>query len=84
MAEATLFRVTEEERRIAWELSTQHYYDILADERAEGREEGKAIGLEKGIHKKALETAKNLLDMNFPIGTISKATGLSEAEITQL
>ena len=84
MAEATLFKVTEEERRIAWELSTQHYYDILADERAEGREEGEAIGLEKGIHQKALETAKNLLDMNFPIGTISKATGLSEAEITQL
>ena len=84
MAEATLFKVTEEERRIAWELSTQHYYDILADERAEGREEGEAVGLEKGIHKKALETAKNLLDMNFPIGTISKATGLSEAEITQL
>ena len=84
MAEATLFKVTEEERRIAWELSTQHYYDILADERAEGREEGEAIGLEKGIHQKALETAKNLLDMNFPIGTIRKATGLSEAEITQL
>ena len=84
MAEATLFKVTEEERRIAWELSTQHYYDILADERAEGREEGEAIGFEKGIHQKALETAKNLLDMNFPIGTISKATGLSEAEITQL
>ncbi|MGP1601733.1 PD-(D/E)XK nuclease family transposase [Treponema sp.] len=84
MAEATLFKVTEEERRIAWELSTQHYYDILADERAEGREEGEAVGLEKGIHQKALETAKNLLDMNFPIGTISKATGLSEAEITQL
>ena len=84
MAEATLFKVTEEERRIAWELSTQHYYDILADERAEAREEGEAVGLEKGIHQKALETAKNLLDMNFPIGTISKATGLSEAEITQL
>ena len=58
MAEATLFKVTEEERRIAWELSTQHYYDILADERAEGREEGEAVGLEKGIHQKALETAK--------------------------
>lgn len=84
MAEATLFKVTEEERRIAWELSTQHYYDILADERAEGREEGEAIGVEKGLHQKAVETAKNLLDMNFPVGTISKATGLSEAEIAQL
>ena len=84
MAEATLFKVTEEERRIAWELSTQHYYDILADERAEGREEGEAIGLEKGLHQKAVETAKNLLDMNFPVGTISKATGLSEAEIARL
>ena len=92
MAEATLFKVTEEERRIAWELSTQHYYDILADERAEGREEGEVIGFDRGrkdgltegAYQKALETAKNLLDMNFPIGTISKATGLSEAEITQL
>ena len=92
MAEATLFKVTEEERRIAWELSTQHYYDILADERVEGREEGEAVGFDRGrkdgltegAYQKALETAKNLLDMNFPIGTISKATGLSEAEITQL
>jgi len=45
---------------------------------------GYTKGLEAGITQGAHQTAKNLLDMDFPIGTISKATGLSEAEIAQL
>ncbi|MGI5174275.1 Rpn family recombination-promoting nuclease/putative transposase [Treponema sp. OMZ 840] len=88
MAEATLFKVTEEERRIARELSEQYYYDTLADERAEGREEGEAIGLEKGLfqgaRQKALETAKNLLDMGLSLENIVKATGLTREEIEKL
>lgn len=80
MAEATLFRVTEEERRIARELSEQYYYDTLADERAEGREEGKAIGRAEGLQQKAVETARLMRLENLGINLISKVTGLSEAE----
>ncbi|WP_428768445.1 hypothetical protein V1L52_07590 [Treponema sp. HNW] len=84
MAEATLCRVTEEERRIARELSTQHYYDILADERAEGREEGKAIGRAEGARQKALETARILKQLGDSSQKIVQVTGLSEAEIEKL
>ena len=72
MAEATLFKVTEEERRIAWELSTQHYYDILADERAEGAYQNK------------LETAAALKRLGVALDTIAAGTGLSRVEIEKL
>ena len=92
MAEATLFKVTEEERRIAWELSTQHYYDILADERVEGREEGEAVGFDRGrkdgltegAYQKALETARILNQLGDSSQKIIQVTGLSEAEIAEL
>ena len=76
MAEATLFRVTEEERRIARELSEQYYYDPLADKRAEGKEEG--------AYKTKLETAATMKALNYPLDDIHKITGLSEAEIVKL
>ena len=38
----------------------------------------------KEKRKSLLETAKNLLDMNIPITSIIKATGLSEKEIVKL
>ena len=78
MAEATLFKVTEEERRIAWELSTQHYYDILADERAEGREEGEAIGLEKGARQSKLETAAVMKNRGYAPDEICSITGITK------
>ena len=45
----------------------------MADMRREGFEEGLSIGLERGVHQKALETARKLL-----------ARGDSPAEITDL
>lgn len=39
---------------------------------------------EKGERKKAIEIAKNLLEMGMPIGSIMKATGLSQEEIAKL
>ncbi|MGP1602550.1 PD-(D/E)XK nuclease family transposase [Treponema sp.] len=78
MAEATLFKVTEEERRIAWELSTQHYYDILADERAEGREEGETIGLEKGARQSKLETAAVMKNRGYDPDEICSITGITK------
>ena len=53
-----------------------------------GIEKGKMEGIKKGIEKGKMEgilaTAKNLLNMGFPIESIAKATGLSPAEIEKL
>ena len=38
---------------------------------------------EKGKKDKAIEIAKNLLEMGMPIGSIMKATGLSQEEIAK-
>ena len=51
---------------------------------AEGLAEGEALGLEKGEKNKAIEIAKNLLDLNISISDIIKATGLTEEEILAL
>ena len=48
--------------------------------RAEGREEGRA----EGERAKAIEIAKQLLAMHLPVESITKATGLSSADITAL
>ena len=62
----------------------------------EGSQLGEKIGFERGIRKgrrdgiaagsyqKARETAKILSDMRLGIEVITKATGLSEAEIKKL
>ena len=80
MAEATLFRVTDEERRMAIELSDEKYRMYVEDERTAARREG----LAEGSHQKALETAKNLLDIGLSIENIAKTTGLSREEIEKL
>ena len=41
-------------------------------------------GLEKGMEKKAKETARKMLEDGLPIENISKYTGLSEKEIRTL
>jgi len=84
MAEATLFRVTDEERRMAIELSDEKYRMYVEDERSEARREGLAEGLAEGSHQKALETARNLLDMGLSPKNIARATGLDIKEIEQL
>ena len=84
MAEATLFRVTDEERRMAIELSDEKYRMYVEDERSAARREGLAEGLAEGSHQKALETARNLLDMGLSPKNIARATGLDIKEIEQL
>ncbi|MGI5064759.1 hypothetical protein H0R89_01610 [Treponema putidum] len=84
MAEATLFRVTDEERRMAIELSNEKYRMYVEDERSEARREGLEEGRAEGSHQKALETARNLLDMGLSPNNIAKATSLSVKEIEQL
>ena len=47
-------------------------------------EEATAAGIEKGSQEKALENAKNALELGLDIKTISKITGLSMEEIEKL
>jgi len=96
MAEATLFRVTDEERRMAIELSDEKYRMYVEDERsaarreglAEGQEKGRSIGLAEGraegSHQKAIETAKIMKNMNYPLEDIYTITGLSKEEVGKL
>ena len=100
MAEATLFRVTDEERRMAIELSDEKYRMYVEDERSEARREGRAASLAEGQEKgrciglaegraegsrqAKVETAKNLLDIGLSIENIAKTTGLSREEIEKL
>jgi predicted transposase/invertase (TIGR01784 family) len=49
-----------------------------------GREEGEAIGLEKGEHKKALTIAQKLLQKGMSIENVSDATGLIHEQITEI
>ncbi len=46
----------------------------------DARYEGEQIGLQKG----RIEVARNLLQDNMPVASVSKATGLSLAEIERL
>ena len=52
------------------------------------REESLRIGIQKGFsdgaYQKALETAKNLLEMGFAIEAIVRATGLSREEVESI
>ena len=76
MAEATLFRVTDEERRMAIELSDEKYRMYVEDERSAARREGS--------RQKAIETAKIMKNMNYPLEDIYKITGLSKEEVGKL
>ena len=51
---------------------------------AQGRSEGLQVGIAQGSYQKALETAKNLIDIGLSAENISKATGLSREEIEKL
>ena len=88
MAEATLFRVTDEERRMAIELSEEKYRMYVEDERSEARREGRTAGLAEG-HAKGLadgvkQTAKILKQLGDSVQKIIQVTGLSKEEIEQL
>ncbi len=51
---------------------------------AEGREEGRKEGRAEGKEEKALETAKNLLDMQMIPEQVAKVTGLPLEQILAL
>ena len=70
-------------------LIAEYDYDVdIAVQREEALQEGEAKGFSEGIsegaYQKALETAKTMLAMHYPLEDICKITGLTEAEIERL
>ena len=55
-----------------------------AEGREEGRAEGRAEGRTEGEEYANMQNARKMKEMNFPIGTISQITGLSENVIESL
>ena len=87
---AELVHMTAEERS-RYNISLDSYRTNLSamkNERAEGRKEGEAIGMQKGRaegHTEAiLSTAKKMKGMGLELDIISHATGLSIEEIEKL
>ena len=91
-ANQVLLTVTEEERRIARELSEENYQMMLSlgrevarkEDLVEGRKAGIEEGRKEGAYQRALETARILKQLGDPISKIMQATGLSEEEIEKL
>ena len=50
----------------------------------QGREEGISEGVSKGERAKSIDIARNMINMNIDLETISKATGLSIEEIQNI
>ena len=74
-------------------LIAEYDYDVdIAVQREEEREialkedeaKGFSEGISEGSHQKALETAKTMLAMHYPLEDICKITGLTETEIERL
>ncbi|UTC91321.1 Rpn family recombination-promoting nuclease/putative transposase [Treponema denticola] len=87
MAEETILKVTEEERRIARELSREKYQMLLeaerGDARREGLAEGRAEGFADGEYQAKLDMAKLMKTMNYSLDDIHKITGLAIQEIKE-
>ena len=66
-------------------LIAEYDYDVdIAVQREEEREIALQEGISEGSYQKALETAKNMLAMHYPLEDICKITSLTEAEIERL
>ena len=69
------------------ELARKEYHILpiaLMDAFDEGIEQGKSLGLAEGSRQKALETAKTMLAMGYPLGDICKIVGLSQEEVAAI
>ena len=73
-----IFYLDEQERKryeVAWEYESDRLSMISESERK---------GLERGSRPKALETAKTMLTMGYPLSDICKIVGLPQAEVEAL
>ena len=72
----------EEENNYIWDMMNDWDIENSKLEAVEAAlAKGEAIGLEKGISNGKLEAARNLLALGVDMEIISKATGLSQADI---
>ena len=81
-----IFYLDERERRLyeaAWECESERL-SMISEAEQKGLERGKSLGLAEGSHQKALETAKTMLTMGYPLADICKIVGLSPAEVETL
>ena len=81
-----IFYLDEQERRryeAAWEYESDRL-SMISESEQKGLERGKLLGLAEGSHQKALETAKTMLTMGYPLADICKIVGLSPAEVETL
>ena len=81
----------EEVERVNEDPAFQDYISYEEDKRKihntlmeRAKEEGEKIGEAKGEQQKAIEIAKNMLEMGIEKETIVKATGLTEEEISKM
>ena len=58
--------------------------EAFEEDIAIGEKRGISLGITQGEHKKAVETARNLLSKNIPQIVIAECTGLSIEEIEKL
>jgi len=70
-----------EEIRTMFATKLEKYGEKL---KKEGLQEGLQKGVQEGMHRKAIQTAKALLDKNMNIQEISEITGLSVEEIESM
>lgn len=71
--------------REMWKLDQQSMLeDAIEEGEARGRAEGEARGRAEGEASGKLKVAKNMLEENLDINTISKVTGLSKEDISAL
>ena len=66
---------------MTWEMMLKERHD---DGRDEGRTEGIAIGEKRGITKGKIETARNMLKDGLSVDLITKYTGISAQQISEL
>ena len=67
-----------------WRIDYMNLALKFSDMHDLGYEEGVLEGEKEGAHKKAVETAKNLLKMGLPVEQIVQGTGLTEEEVDQI
>ena len=65
-------------------LAEYDYETDIAVQRAEEREIAFAEGIDRGVYQKALETAKIMKSMNYPIMDICTVSGLTKEEVESL
>ena len=71
------------------EVIEEYDYEKMRDEREEmafieGIQEGIEQGVQEGIQQRNIDIAKNMLNLNIDIETISKVTNLTKTEIEKL